>query len=154
LGRVTPHALGVAAVGRDADQADVFAEVLAPGAAVMAASAGHIEVDGDPVADAPALDAGPDRLDRSDRLQAGRVRQGEREPREVLPDVDVDVVEAACGHAYDHFTPTRLGVRRVLVAKCFCAAELVEANRLHESRDLPSSWIRVIGASGVAHRPR
>ena len=71
------------------------AERLAAGAAVAAVAAGVHQVRHHAVADLPALDALAELRDPADDLDAEDERQLDREARDALADVDVEVVERA-----------------------------------------------------------
>ena len=83
------------------------AERLAARAAVDAAAARRDQVDGDAVADRPALDALAERGDPADRLDAERVGKLDREARDALAHVDVEVVERRGGDVDDDLARAR-----------------------------------------------
>ena len=87
--------------------------------------------DGDAVTDLPALDALADRGDPPDRLDAERVRELDREARDALAHVDVEVVERRGGDVHDDLARARCGVGELLDPEHVGVAELVEDDGLH-----------------------
>ena len=85
----------------------------------------------DALADLPALDALAERGDPADDFDAGHERKLDREARDALADVDVEVVERAGGDVDQHLAAAWLGVGKVLHPQDAGTAELVEHNRFH-----------------------
>ena len=123
--------LGVAAARAHADEpVRRGAERLAAGAAVEAIAARRDQVDGDPVADLPPLDALAERRDPPDRLDAERVRELDREARDAFANVDVEVVERRRRDVHHDLVDTGRRVGKLLDPKHVGLAELVEDDGL------------------------
>ncbi len=77
----------------------------------------------------------------SGELDPERPRELERPAREVLPQVDVEVVERARAHAHEHLVVGRDGVGDLVEPEHVPAAVLVEANGPHRPKPMARSRI-------------
>ena len=123
--------LRVAAGGAEADEAGVQTERLVAAAAVAAVAAGVHQVRHHAVADLPALDALADLGDPPDDLDPEDERRLDREARQPLADVDVQMVERRRGDVDQHLARAGPRIGDVLELEAVQPAELVEHDCLH-----------------------
>src|SRR5439155_446459 len=109
------------------------AERFASAAAEPALAAGTHQVRHDPITYLPPLDTLAERGDPADDLDPEDERELDREARDTLAHVDVEVVQRARGDVDADLAWTRFRIGDVLQLQDVEATELVEHHRFHAS---------------------
>ena len=125
--------LGVAATARDADEVD-GGEVLAAGAGVDVVEINAHQVRRNAVADLPLVGhGGTDLDDLAGQLQAEHAARIDREARDALAEVHVEVVERARAHLDQHLIGCRLRGLNVFYDDLVDPAKLMKQRCAHGS---------------------